>query len=419
VRIALITPGFPVASETFVVDLFEGLLAKGHDVRVICSKASSADRELFARLEESTIRARIRRGWPIRPVPLAVAMIPVVLLRCLANAPSRTLRYLVRGWRTLGPRVAWKLITDAEVVIFGPDLVHLQFGTLARTQAYIGELLGCAVVASFQGADINFGGLGTPGYYDDLWRRAHGIHFSSRDLLARAVRRGMLPDGREAVINPSVDARVFAPQPRPPRGERPLRVLSVGRLHWKKGYEHALVSIRRLQEAGIQTEYRIIGEGEYREAIEATARELGVDDRVCLLGRQPALRVREEMQDADVLLHAAVSEGFCIVALEAQAMQLPVVASDADGLPDNVVDGETGFVVPRRDPIALAERVAVLAHNDGLRRQMGESGRRRALARFAPEARIEAFERLYRDALALAGCLPRRPGTSPPADTGR
>jgi colanic acid/amylovoran biosynthesis glycosyltransferase len=103
---------------------------------------------------------------------------------------------------------------------------------------------------------------------------------------------------------------------------------------------------------------------------------------------------------ADVLLHAAVSEGFCNAVMEAQAMKLPVVCSDADGLGENVVHGETGYVVPRRDPQSLAERLAELGREPNLRERMGAAGRQRVRTHFVPADQILAFDRWYRRTLA-------------------
>ena len=109
-----------------------------------------------------------------------------------------------------------------------------------------------------------------------------------------------------------------------------------------------------------------------------------------------------------MLLHAAVSEGFCNAVLEAQAMELPVVCTDADGLPENVVDGQTGFVVPRRSPLELMEKLAVLAADAPLRRRMGEAGRRRVLEHFRLAEQIDRFERFY--AAVLEGPIPQAVG---------
>jgi colanic acid/amylovoran biosynthesis glycosyltransferase len=81
-------------------------------------------------------------------------------------------------------------------------------------------------------------------------------------------------------------------------------------------------------------------------------------------------------------------------------MELPVVCSDADGLSENVADGQTGFVVPRRDARALADKLAVLADDPDLRRRLGEAGRQRVLTRFQRSDQIAALDHFYRSVLA-------------------
>ncbi|MGQ9525954.1 MAG: glycosyltransferase family 4 protein, partial [Armatimonadota bacterium] len=189
---------------------------------------------------------------------------------------------------------------------------------------------------------------------------------------------------------------------------RPLRILSVGRLEWKKGYEYALQAAKLLRDKGVRWTYRIVGAGEYLEAIAFCRHQLGLKDCVQLVGAVSHDQVLEQMRWADVFLHAAVSEGFCNAVLEAQASGLPVVCSDAGGLAENVADGETGFVVPRRDPKAIADRLELLAANPCLRQTMADAGRKRVASRFRIEAQIDSFERLY---LAVSG--PERTSPSP------
>jgi hypothetical protein len=106
---------------------------------------------------------------------------------------------------------------------------------------------------------------------------------------------------------------------------------------------------------------------------------------------------------ADVHVHSAVSEGFCVSVIEAQAMGLPIVCTDADGLRENVAHNETGFVVARRDAEALAGRVRELAQDDSLRARMGSAARRRAEERFDVSRQLDGIETLYRTALGLPG----------------
>jgi colanic acid/amylovoran biosynthesis glycosyltransferase len=121
---------------------------------------------------------------------------------------------------------------------------------------------------------------------------------------------------------------------------------------------------------------------------------------VRLDGALDADGVRDALAWADVFVHAAISEGFCIAVTEAQAMRLPAVVTDADGLRENVSDAETGFVVPRRDPAVLAERLALLASDPELREQMAGAGRARVERLFTLEVHVGAMEDLFRGAVA-------------------
>jgi hypothetical protein len=96
-----------------------------------------------------------------------------------------------------------------------------------------------------------------------------------------------------------------------------------------------------------------------------------------------------------------VTEAFGVAVAEGQAMGLPVVCSDAGGLPENVADGVTGFVVPRRDPFALADGIARLAADPHLRRAMGLAARQRAESALSLARQLDCFEALYRQVLSL------------------
>jgi colanic acid/amylovoran biosynthesis glycosyltransferase len=101
------------------------------------------------------------------------------------------------------------------------------------------------------------------------------------------------------------------------------------------------------------------------------------------------------MEWADILLHPAVSEGFCNSVIEAMSMGLPIVATDAGGLPENVKDGETGLIVPRRDPGAIAEALELLARNPALRQRMAEAGQHRVRRLFRLQDQVDAFIGFY------------------------
>jgi len=132
-------------------------------------------------------------------------------------------------------------------------LLHFEFGSLAPERMHLKELLGCQVVVSFRGYDLNSVGLDQPDYYRVVWEVADALHLLGQDLWQRAQQRGCPADKRHTLIPPSIDTDEFRSQDRDAEDnlERPLRILSVGRLDWRKGYEYALQAIRLLLDRGI------------------------------------------------------------------------------------------------------------------------------------------------------------------------
>ena len=397
-RLVLVVPRFPRLSETFIVSKFIGLADAGWDVHLVCQQAEAWD--AFPRLAaRPELRRRVHRAWPHEPGWLAALLWLPALLLTVLRAPRAAMRYL-RAARGAGVgRVAKEFYLDAAIIALSPDIVHFEFGALAVGRTHLKRRLGCRLSVSFRGYDLNYVGLDDPAHYAAVWRDADAIHTLGRDLWQRALARGCPPDKPHALIPPAVDTEVFQPLPdaAPAGSPAPLRVLSIGRLEWKKGYEYGLEAVRLLKASGVPVTYRILGGGAYLEPLAFARHRLGLEAEVEFLGARPHADVLAQLRWADVLLHPAVSEGFGNAVLEAQAMAVPVVCSDADGLPENVADGVTGFVVARRAPAALAAALARLAADPVLRRRLGAAGRERAQSCFRPEAQIADFDRFFRD----------------------
>lgn len=368
-RVVLVTDHFPKYSETFFTAEFLGLLERGWDIHVLCNRSN-------------------RDQWAYFPE----------LSTHLAD----------------GERIHVIRDFDAQLAELKPALVHFGYGTLARERMHVGQVNGCKVVVSFRGYDINYFGLDDPHCYDDVWTAADALHLVSEDIWRRAQRRSCPPDKPHLIVTDAVEMRRFTAPERQaePVGtqDRPLRIVSVGRLHWKKGYEHALSALQALRERGVHFEYRVLGDGPHREAILFAVDELDLVGPVELLGARDVNEVQEAMRWADVCLHAAVSEGFCVSVIEAQAMGLPIVCTDADGLAENVADGVTGFVVPRREPGALTSRLVELAADPELRLRLGKAARERAERLFDLPRQLDGLESLYELALRL----PVSPEVEPP-----
>ena len=167
-----------------------------------------------------------------------------------------------------------------------------------------------------------------------------------------------LPDTVPVVyIPPAVPSQLF--QRRSPISplELPLRILTVARLHWVKGLEHTLEALARLNDQGVEFHYTLVGEGMEYERLVFAAYQLGISGQVSFKGKVPHEEIAQELEKADLYVQYSLQEGFCNAVLEAQAMGLLCIVSDAGGLPENVLDGKTGWVVPRRQPASLAAKI--------------------------------------------------------------
>jgi glycosyltransferase involved in cell wall biosynthesis len=172
-------------------------------------------------------------------------------------------------------------------------------------------------------------------------------------------------------------------------------LLQLGRMVPRKGVDNVIRALSRLRNAhGIDARLCVVG-GNSREPSEqatpelarlrAIAREEGVLRHVEFTGRRDRLQLRAYYCASDVFVTTPWYEPFGITPVEAMACARPVIGADTGGIRYSVRDGKTGWLVPPKDPDALADRLAVLARDSLMRRRMGEAGLRRARERFTWE----------------------------------
>ena len=177
----------------------------------------------------------------------------------------------------------------------------------------------------------------------------------------------------------------------------PALILSVGQLKEKKGFPHLLEACRVLKDRGLRFECEIVGEGPMRPALAARIDELDLRSHVRLLGALPHEDVIEEYGAATVFVLPSVTaadgdrDGIPNVILEAMAMGLPVVSTRHSGIPEAVRDDRTGLLVPPGDAMMLANALARLLEDEGLRDRLGRAGRERVEERFDADANARAL----------------------------
>ena len=201
------------------------------------------------------------------------------------------------------------------------------------------------------------------------------------------------------------DARAAGPRGTETARARPFRLLFVGRLVERKGVDVLVRALGVLGERRAVT-LTVIGEGPRAADIRATARRLGLDDRVTLAGRVDDAALRRAYLHADAFVLPAVvdekgdTEGLGVVLLEALRFGLPVIASRTGGIPDIVRDGETGWLVPPGDAAALAAAIETVAADPAEARRRVARGRVRLDAEFSLPGIVERLGRCYEEAVA-------------------
>jgi glycosyltransferase involved in cell wall biosynthesis len=301
-----------------------------------------------------------------------------------------------------------------------PDIVHhvalkpVLFGGLARRLAFEGA--GPAIVDSLMGLGSGFSGTDSA-----AWLRRPLLRLGLRLALGRGGGRVIVQnpeDGdalagfgvdrrRIALIRGSgIDTRHFQPLPEP--GGETVRVALVARMIRQKGVLEAAAAIRRLRGRGLPVELLLAGPIDPDNAgslgVEALA-ALAAEPGIIWLGR--VADVREVWGRAAVaVLPSTYGEGVPKALLEAAACARPIVASDVPGCREVVRPGETGLLVPARDPAALAEAIAALATDAAWRRRLGHAGR--ALVERAFAEHIVAQETLAIYSALLAEGASRR-----------
>lgn len=185
---------------------------------------------------------------------------------------------------------------------------------------------------------------------------------------------------------------------RPPTPLRsdPPRLVCLGRLHEEKGFHVALAAADRLSARWPALEIVVAGEGPARSDLEAIATRGRLPGRVSFPGWVAPDGVYDLLEGATIAVVPSIHEGFGLVALEAALASRPVVASTAEGIPEVVVDGETGLLVPPGDAEALAGAIDRLLADPAGATAMGARGREHALARFGVDRCVDGYVEAYR-----------------------
>lgn len=290
------------------------------------------------------------------------------------------------------------------MLVSQPKVIHLVNSPIYPSYSSFIKKLKSISIISFRGQDIVVRPIEDNDWREslkDIFSHCDYLHFVSNYLRQEGIKLGAPPE-RSLVIYPGIDLDFYQPSHDRihPEAERPLTLITVGRLVWQKGHISALKAVKALVDKGYNIHYSIVGDGDERVHLAFRARELGIGDIVQFFGTQPPDQIKQLLASSDIYLQPSVTESICVAAMEAGAMELPVIASKVGGLPELVEHNITGLLVPPDNPVALAEAIMILADDKNKRLEMGKQGRIKIEREFSLEREAKEWVELYKKALA-------------------
>lgn len=402
-EISIFVNAFPTYSETFVYNQIQGLVKKGYRVTLYCKFLNKLERSSHESIEF------VQKNCDVVAVDVPYSY-KEKLLKLIP-----TLFYIVRksGWRSLKILDTFSDQDDnktlvqvymAKALIDNPPkgLIICHFGvhgvlltTLARAGVFEPP---SDIVTYFHGCDFSsYVAARSDRIYDNLF--AYGSKFVANSEFTRNKLIALGAEPSKIVKIPvGYDEKIFTYCDRQSLQPPPVVFISIGRLTEKKGHQYLIAAFKKVLNSGLEARLIIVGEGDLKPQLLEQIHDLDLRDSVELVGRKTQTEIKLLLQSVHIFVLASVTasngdtEGQGLVLQEAQAVGLPVIASNHNGFPDSLRDNHTGFLVPERDSSALAQKMCLLGFDPNLRHKMGKAGTDFARENFSSEVILSLTE---------------------------
>jgi colanic acid/amylovoran biosynthesis glycosyltransferase len=401
-RIILVAGTFPQISEAFILRKAIALAELGYQVTVATRRCGNWESfHDYLPLPVSLSIQSLLPEWGWRNPRRAMALMAGLTIHSV-RSPLRAFNLIKTCHRHPSTRATpWRqFIRHLPFLHNHADVVHFEFLGLGVMYPLIPKLLAVPMVVSCRGTELHLLDQRSPQQKADVLdclRRADAIHCVS-DKMANQVAEVC---GRENsrtsgiwVNRPAVATDKIIPKNNWTGNDPPL-IMAVGRLVWIKGYDYLLAALSRLKQEGIAFRAQIIGDGPLYAPLSYSIEDLDLKPEVELLGSLPSTEVLQRLRSADLFVLSSHAEGISNAAIEAMAMGLPVVTTNAGGMAEAISDDIEGYVVPVRDIQSMADRIKSLLTNSAKRERMGLSARSRAEAEFSLGRQAQVFEQMY------------------------
>jgi glycosyltransferase involved in cell wall biosynthesis len=303
------------------------------------------------------------------------------------------------GWVSAAP------VLDRFVREFRPDLVYAHH---TGVNGFLAERLHRRHGLPYVVTDHDFGEIASCSGFSGRRRLFARVMGSAHLTVAVASRmeaemNALFPLARTRTVQNGTDRvpEVLLRTPRPETHDGKLVIFSCGAFYPRKGFPLLIDAFAQIAGRRPEAVLRIAGDGAQRPNVEHRIREHGLEGRVHLLGFVPHEQVLQEMVWSDIFALTGWDEPFATVYSEAMSAGKPVICCSDGGITDVLENGVHGVTVPPRDPAAIAAALDLLASDPGLRRRMGESGRRLFETRLTWDHNARTMQAVFTEAVSL------------------
>ena len=377
-KIAFIVGGFPTLSETFILNQITGLLDLGCDIEIFAVSKNN-EKKVHPDIEKYNLMERVHYfDVPHNKIKRFLKAIYLIIIN-FYKSPQKILSALdiIKYGRTaLSLRLLYYLIPFVNKKF---DIIQCHFGSIGNIGAPLIQLgIEGKLVTMFHGCDIREGIEKGGKIYRQLFNYGDCFLAISDYNYKNLVQFGANPD---KIVFHSVGIEIdkfpFKWQEKS-KIPTPIVVLTVARLVEEKGLKYSIMAINEIlkKNPNLALKYYIVGEGPLEESLKNLVKELKLEGVVKYLGSMDQMQIAKEMLKAHIFLLPSISEALPVVLMEAQAVGLPVIATNVGSVAEVVVDGKSGFLVPERDVNALIEKLEYLIENPEIWPKMGSYGRK-------------------------------------------
>lgn len=324
----------------------------------------------------------------------------LILLLTKSKKAIQIMRYFSKHYQDFHT-----LMHDASLALIilrnPPDVFHIQWAKSIVNLSWLIDLQVCKTMMSLRGAHINYTPLIEPAVghaYKQYFPRINGFHAVSHNIANTASNYGT-DAAKTKVLYSIVPDSIFTSYTNAGADNKILRILSVGRFHWIKGYGYALDAMALLKKKNIKFQYTLIAQGPTEE-IMYQIHDQGLQEEVKIMNALPHQEVMEQMQHHDMLLLPSLKEGVANVVLEAMAIGLPVVSTNCGGMDEIIKHGINGWLVSVRNPQAMADAIEDFIHTAASERMVIREAAHHTVKEMCNEKRqIEKFNQFYQQVI--------------------